>query len=235
MAVARAKNVCLVNGSLRGKKASSLAFLRDVSHALDTSKCGKTCIRVLGSAVQGYPEETLRHMAEADALVLVFPLYAYGLPGALMRLLEDFYRHVEAGNEYNRQTRVYAIVNCGFPRPELTTGEAVRVVRNFCRRLHLKWRFAVCIGTGPVVALTRKVPFLDYKLKRAITEIASDIIDEADEPKDDRFVRPIIPESIIRRIKEYYERKGEMMQLRNQPTRSGSAEGGASSHLRQGR
>ncbi|MBN2564096.1 MAG: hypothetical protein JXB46_00135, partial [Candidatus Eisenbacteria bacterium] len=87
----------------------------------------------------------------------------------------------------------------------------IRVVRNFCRRLSLRWRFAVRIGTGPVVALTRRVPFLDLTLKRAFRDIAVDISDGGDEPKADYIVRPIIPESIIRRIKEYYENKGEMI------------------------
>ena len=205
------KAVCLINGSLRGRKACSSAFLRDVSRRLPDSDFRKTFVTVEGTAADGYPVGTLRQMAEADALVFVFPLYAYGLPGALMRLLEDFDQYARSGNPHETEASVYVVVNCAFPRADLTTGEAIRVVRNFCRRLSLRWRFAVRIGTGPVVALTRRVPFLDRTLKRAFADIATDIGSGGREPRTDYVVRPIIPEPIIRRIKEYYENKGNMV------------------------
>jgi hypothetical protein len=84
------------------------------------------------------------------------------------------------------------------------------VIQNFCRRLSLNWRFAVCIGSGPVVALTKKVPFLYPKLNKAYTEIASDIRNSEKEEKSDYFIKPVIPESIIAAIKRYYEKKGQM-------------------------
>ncbi len=206
-------SVCLINGSLRGKKASSLAFLQDVSRRLPDALYRKTVITVRGNATQDYPAETLAGMAEADALVFVFPLYGYALPGALMRLLEEFYRYVQSGNTYSRKGKVYVVLNCAYPRPEMITGEAVRVVRNFCRRLSLSWRFAVCIGTGPVVVLTKKMPLIDLKLKRAFADVAADIAGDGLPPKDDYCIHPIIPELIIRRIKEYYEKKGGMIQV----------------------
>ena len=208
------KAVCLINGSLRGRKASSSAFLQDVSRRLPDSDFQQTFVVVKGTGADGYPPDTLRLMAEADALVFVFPLYAYGLPGALMRLLEDFDQYMRSGNPHRMGAGVYVVVNCGYPRPELTTGEAARAMRNFCRRLSLRWRFAVRIGTGPVVALTCRVPFLDRTLKRAFDAIAADIGRGGEEPETDYVVRPIIPESIIRRIKEYYEKRGEMIAQR---------------------
>ncbi|MBN1857556.1 MAG: NAD(P)H-dependent oxidoreductase [Dehalococcoidia bacterium] len=210
--------VCLVNGSLRGRHASSLRFVQDIARRLPDVSCRKTAVTVLGNPHRHYDAETLREIAEADALVLVFPLYAYGLPGALMRLLEELQGYIQAGSPHNRSARVYVVVNCAFPRPELTTGEAVRVVRNFCRRLSLNWRFALCIGTGPVVARTRRLPFVDRKLKRAYTAMVADIQDAHADPPADFFIHPIIPEPIIRRIKEHYEKKGEMMLQRDTRT-----------------
>lgn len=210
------QHICLVNGSLRGWKASSLQFLLDVSRRLPDDRYRKTIITVRASAAHDYPSETLACMADADALVFVFPLYGYGLPGALMRLLEEFHAYVQASHVYHRESRVYVVVNCGYPRPELTTGEAVRVMRNFCRRLCLNWRFAVCVGTGPVVVLTKRLPLLDRRLKQALDAISQDIAGEAAQPPADVFIRPLIPEGIIRRIKEYYERKGKMIQCDDQ-------------------
>ncbi len=211
------KSVCIVNGSLRGKKASSLEFLKDLSLRLPDAQYSKTYVTVRARVKENYPEDTLTSLAHADAIVFVFPLHNYGLPGAMMRLLEDYYEYVRTGREYKKGARVYVIVNCAFPRPGETTGEAVRVIRNFCRRLSLNWRFAVCIGTGPVVVATKKIPFLYPELKKAYTEIASDIRDGDSVKRSDRLIKPVIPESIIAMIKRHYERTGQMMEKDNRP------------------
>jgi hypothetical protein len=210
------KNICLINGSLRGKKASSLQFIQDISRRFPDAEYSQTCITVRAGANIRYLEETLKTMADADALVLVFPLFAYGLPGALMRLLEDYYQYLKAGHYYNRSASVYVIVNCGFARPQVTS-EAVRVVHNFCRRLSLNWRFAVCIGTGPVVVMMRKIPFLHRNLKRGYADIVSDIACGSQEKKEDILVKPVIPEPVLIRIKNYYEKKGKMIEPVNKP------------------
>ncbi len=214
------QHVCLINGSLRGRKASSLQFLLDVSRRLPDDRYRKTVITVRAGAAHDYPAETFACMADADALVFVFPLYGYGLPGALMRLLEEFDAYVHTGDGPHPAARVYVVVNCAYPRPELTTGEAVRVMRNFCRRFSLRWRFAVCIGTGPVVAMTKRVPLLDRTLKKAFTAIASDVSADGEDPVPDFFIHPVIPESIIRRIREHYEKRGEMIHAREHGSRS---------------
>ncbi len=211
------RNVCLINGSLRGKHASSLAFLKDVDRVLPDRECDKTVITVRARLKGGYSEDTLMSIARADALIFIFPLYDYGLPGALMGLLEDYFRCTRTGNEHKREAKVYVVVNCGFPRPEIT-GEVVRVVKNFCRRLALNWRFAVCIGAGPVVVATSKIPFLDLELKRAWADLASDIRVDADEPHPDYFIKPVIPEPILLMIKRYYERKGQMIERKHRPS-----------------
>jgi hypothetical protein len=210
------RSVCLVNGSLRGKEAASLQFLGDLDRRLPEAEFRKTLLTVKASPEQDYPEDLLDSLARADAIVFAFPLHNYGLPGALMRLLEDYRRYLAAGRECGQQARVYAILNCAFPRPGATCGEAVRVMRNFCRRLSLHWRFAVCIGTGPVVAATRGLPFLYPRLKRAYAEIAADIRG-SNRSTNDYLVKPVIPESIIAMIKRRYERKGQMFDKRPAP------------------
>ena len=203
------KRICLINGSLRGKKASSRELLEDIARRLPDADCVKTTVTVKARPTGGYPPAVLEQLATADALVLVFPLYAYALPGALTRLLEDYYSYVSSGNEHNRQARVYAIVNCGFPRP-VVFDECIRVLKNFCRRLSLNWRFAVCISGGPVVAATKRVPFLDLKLKRGLAAIASDLDNSDAAPRDDYFIRPVLPAPICLIVKRRYEKKMEL-------------------------
>ena len=74
------KNICLINGSLRGKKASSLEFLKDVNRRLPDAEYKKTFITVKARLKENYPENMLKSLAGADAIILVFPLFTYGLP-----------------------------------------------------------------------------------------------------------------------------------------------------------
>ena len=215
------KNICFINGSLRGKGAASLAFLQDVSRQFAEKEYRKTVIQVRARVKDDFPEDTLKSIAGSDAVIFVFPLYTYGLPGSLMRLLEDYCSYIKTCREYNRNAKIYAVINCAFPRPEATTGEAVRVIKNFCRRLSLNWRFALCIGTGPVVAFTKKVPFLYPELNRAYREIAADIRCHESPARADYFIRPIIPGSIIAMIKRHYEKKGQMIEQKKKPQPSG--------------
>jgi hypothetical protein len=203
-------NVCFVNGSLRGKKASSLEFLEDLGRRLSKRYYDKTTLTVRAKVGESYPLDMLKTIADAEAIVFAFPLHNYGLPGALMRLLEDYYQYARDGGRYNKGVKIYAIVNCGYPRAEKTTGEAVRVMKNFCQRLSLNWRFAVCIGTGPVVVMTKKIPFSYRQLKKAYAQIASDIRGQELLENQDYFIKPIIPETIIAMIKRHYEKSGKM-------------------------
>ncbi len=160
-------SICLINGSLNGKKSSSLRFLKDLDRRLSQRQYETATLRVRAKVKESYPPEDMFKIANAEAIVFVFPLHNYGLPGALMRLLEDYYRFIRNGIGYSKDAKVYAIVNCGYPRAEKTTGEAVRVLKNFCRRLSFDWRFAICIGTGPVVAKTKKITFSYSHMKKS--------------------------------------------------------------------
>ena len=53
------KNICFVNGSLRGKQASSLEFLRDIESRLPDTAYVKKTIWVKARVKGSYPAETL--------------------------------------------------------------------------------------------------------------------------------------------------------------------------------
>ena len=200
------KRLVLVNGSLRGKNSSSLALLDKLSGLVDQSGLQVTTVTVKASAREPYPPEELEAVASADAMVLCFPLFSYSLPGALTRLLEDYASHIAREPHAPVHTRVYGIVNSGFPDP-CVAGEAVRVVRNFCVQMKLAYRFSIAIGTGPVTVLTMKVPLLNPRLKKALREIARDVESKDLGPLEDVWITPLVPKPILLRIKEHYERK----------------------------
>jgi hypothetical protein len=199
------KNICLINGSLRGKEASSLLFMNSIKGLLDDSEFHTAIINVRARAKVSYPEDILTAISRADAVIMVFPLFTYGIPGALMRLLEDFFQYAK-GHGHNKTARIYIVANCGFSRPEIM-GELVRVMKNFCRRLSFEWRFAICIGGGPIAAMAVKVPLLRTRYKRAFSAVALDIGNGDTKHKDDFFIKPFIPEPIILWIKARYEKK----------------------------
>jgi hypothetical protein len=200
------KTVCLLNGSLRGEKAASLAFLNVVAPKLRAAGFAVQRITVQAGGGGYASRESLGVMAGADAVVAAFPLFSYTLPGGLTAFLEDFASAVRGGGLRCTRAKVFAIINCGFPEPWIMK-EAVRVVRNFCARLGLDYRFSVAIASGPVTVLTMKVPFVNPRLKRAFARIVEDIARDEAVTREDVFISPVIPKGIVIKVKEHYENK----------------------------
>ena len=59
-------------------------------------------------------ESAYELMQNADAIVMVFPLYFFCLPGMLTRILQDF---AAKKPKSKQDCAVFALVNCGFPEP----------------------------------------------------------------------------------------------------------------------
>ena len=140
-----------------------------------------TIIGVKGGVHDAYSDNTMKEIALADAVIFVFPLYAYGIPGALMGLLEDYYRYVTTGIDGEKKSKCLYTTELRFSE----TRDGVQRSYNgdaqfFAIKSHWDLRFAVCIGTGPIVALTQGVPFLDRGLKKAYKRIVADIADNSD-------------------------------------------------------
>lgn len=183
-----------------------MVFLKSINRLLPDAEFNKETVNVRPRVKGSYPEEVLKAISRADVIIMVFPLFNYGVPAALMRLLEDFTQSAKE-NDHN-EAMVYMVANCGFPRPQIM-GELIRVMKNFCRRLSLNWRFAICIGGGPVAAMTVKVPWLRMKYQRAFSAIAADIENGGRGHKEDYFIKPLLPEPILLWIKGRYEKKME--------------------------
>jgi multimeric flavodoxin WrbA len=198
--------VCLVNGSLRGAKAASLQFLQAVQDRLGAGEFVVRTIVVKAGIGEAHALDTLKALAEADAIVFAFPLFSYTLPGALIRLLEEFYAYARAPGNRVGSPRVYAIVNNGFPQARINE-EAVRVITNFCTRLGFQYGFSIAISGGPVTVLTMKAPMLNPRLKRAFALMARDMKSSQAGAGVNRYFDPIIPKGILLWIKAQYEKK----------------------------
>lgn len=216
------KDVLLVNGSPRGEKATSLVILKNFAEFLDPEEFQTTTYSIGIKNDRGTPEYILTALSKTDAVVFSFPLYAYTTPAAFTKFLEDYYffRRQQAGSgaygsglqrgkqkdggaqpdlPADKRPKIYAFVNCGYAEPGVNR-EALQVMRHFCSRTEMKWRFGVAIGGGLIVAMTRNVPIVNAKLRRAYKQIAADI-DGKKNPVD-FFIKPVIPKSIMIRMKD---------------------------------
>lgn len=116
-------------------------------------------------------------LQQADALVLIFPLYFFCLPGMLTRFLQDF-----AANYPKAETNapVYAIVNCGFPEPEINL-EAMRVVEQFAIQTGREFGGGVMIGCGGMVIVAKDAPFMREtfaQIDRLFVQIKENMMDQ---------------------------------------------------------
>jgi putative NADPH-quinone reductase len=92
--------------------------------------------------------EDFSSMMNADAVVFVFPLYFFCLPGLVIRYLQDFYEFFgQHKKESDGIIKIYAVVNCGFPESDINS-EALRVVKSFSMHINASFRFGISIGGG---------------------------------------------------------------------------------------
>jgi len=175
------KNVVLLSASPKVNEPSVSKYLAGmVGDRLDASEVEKTYIDVRQSMMKHQIQRDFEALSEADALVIVFPLYVFCMPGILTRFLEDYYKFRSENNKTASNAKVYAVVNCGFPESEINL-EAVRVIRSFCRHIGANFRFGVMIGGGGMFLAAKEAPFMKKvmaKLEEALSAIAKDISGE---------------------------------------------------------
>jgi hypothetical protein len=189
------KKVALVNGSPRlEEKTASAGFLTHVDAALNEGEFEKLSVNVRKSLRNG-PESDYAKLFEADAIVFAFPLYFFCLPGLLMRFLEDYEKYCREHGGQQKPMKVYAIVNCGFPEPEINA-EAVRVIGSFSRHIGAQFRFGMLIGGGPMISSVEGVGPVKKayeKLGMAVRALSDDIRGESKRTIENVVIRPNFP------------------------------------------
>ena len=158
------KEVVIINGSPKTTSESvsgALSALAESRFAAAGIKANiiraQTCLKSsTGDAV-------LAKMRDADALLLVFPLYIFCVPAMLMRLLEDYASYLARNGGLSRPQNIYAVVNCGFPEPDINE-EAIRVIQCFARHIGASFQFGVALGCGGMLIGAKDAPFIKKAL-----------------------------------------------------------------------
>ena len=108
----------------------------------------------------------------------------------LSRFLVDYHNYSIASGNIKNKVKIYAIVNCGFPEPEINL-EAVRVIKSFSQHVNAEFRFGVLIGGGAMMVAAQKAPFMKkavQKLRSAFSSLAADIQHENSATKDSFYI-----------------------------------------------
>mgnify|MGYP001178062942 CR=1 FL=1 len=134
-----------------GKAASDL-LAKIAADTLRDETVGVRVINARETLAKETTDEAFAAIAAADALIVVFPLYVFCLPGMTMRFLQR-YGEYAAKLPQRKQTAVYSVVNCGFPEPEINE-EASRVIGRFARAVGARYGFGVLIGGGGMVTMS---------------------------------------------------------------------------------
>jgi len=173
------KNIILINGSPKTNRneAASKILIDMAGNKINDDTSNKTFIDVRQSISNKKMDQDYEAMIKADVLIFAFPLYVFCIPGILMRYLEDYYKFYKERKNTNSSPKVYAIVNCGFPEPDINL-EAVRVIESFCRHINANFRFGVLIGGGGMLLGAKDAPFMKKtmnELNEAFSAIEQDI------------------------------------------------------------
>lgn len=173
------KNIILINGSpkVNNKEAVSKLLLDMVQNKIKHNEANTAFMDIRQSIKEKKTEQDYKTMLKADVLVFAFPLYVFCIPGIFMRYLEDYYKFYKESKNTNSSPKVYAIVNCGFPEPDINL-EAVRVIESFCHHINADFRFGVLIGGGGMLLGAKDAPFMKKtmeELNKAFSAIEQDV------------------------------------------------------------
>ena len=133
--------ILILNGSPRAPRSNSRQYA-----AIFAQACRQET--ELFSVGQCHPFEVSRALETCSDLLLVFPLYADGLPVTLMGFLQG----LEADPPHHRPV-VSVLVNCGFLEPE-QNDTALQILRRFCQKNGYPFGSVLKIGSGEAILAT---------------------------------------------------------------------------------
>ncbi len=144
------KKILMVVGSPKGRESASHTMADFLVRKLAKYSAVTEIIHVNSPKL---PAETMERyhalMDAAEAVVLVFPLYADQLPSGLVKYLEDYAFHRLNHPPVPHQT-LTAIVNSGFPEAN-QNDQAVAVARRFAEMEGFHWLGGLTLGGGGMI------------------------------------------------------------------------------------
>lgn len=152
------QSVVFLSGSPKVKQDEAVSdfLVKRGAKLLADDSLDARVISVRESLLHRQTEDAFAAVQDADAIVVIFPLYFFCMPAMLTRFLQDFAVRYPVAS---KQANVYAIVNCGFPEPEINL-EAMRVVESFCRHTGRTFGGGTLVGCGGMLLAAQQAPFM---------------------------------------------------------------------------
>jgi multimeric flavodoxin WrbA len=190
------KHVTIVSASPKVGEPSVSGWL--ASHACDILQndiLDVNIISVRECISKKQTADAYASMADADALIIIFPLYIFCMPGLLTRFLQDYDVYLKSLPIAAKKPLIYTVVNCGFPEPEINE-EAVRVIGSFSKKIGAEFRFGVMIGGGGMIIGAQGSPMVRQMMAEidgALTRIKREVESGCPEPSENVLARIRFP------------------------------------------
>lgn len=110
--------------------------------------------------------ELCQTMEDCSDLLLVFPLYADGIPVTLLSFLNTLEAHPP-----QRKPVVSVLINCGFLEPE-QNDVAVEIIRLFCAKNGYSFGSVLKVGSGEAILTTPFRLLVSRRIKQLAASIA---------------------------------------------------------------
>lgn len=155
------KTVTLICGSPKARKDRTLSeyFTNLEQKQIASENIAIHRVNARTSILHDTCEADFEKMLSSDALIFTFPLYFFCLPGLLMRFLQDYDMYAKQHIEESKPKKIYAVINCGFPEPEINE-EAAHVIKSFSKAIGAEYRFSLLIGGGGMVLGAKEAQFM---------------------------------------------------------------------------
>lgn len=191
------KNILLISASPKIKEPSISKKYLDMAMEFKDTDLNAKSLDVRQIFTKHQENDAFEQMSHADAMIFSFPLYYFCLPGLLISFLDKYYQYYKQNQLSKEQVKIYAIVNCGFPEPEINL-EAVRVIESFSRHINADFRMGILIGGGPMMLSDQvmKAGFMKKTLRalnEAFAAISADISKDMQPAQKYFKINPGIP------------------------------------------
>ena len=182
--------VIIINGSPRAPRSNSKEYGEIFSSyykgKADTFNITKNNHKEICSKIEDYTD-----------ILLVFPLYADGLPVTMLNFLK-----VLEENPPKNKPKVSVIINCGFIEPE-QNNVCIDMVKLFCKQNTYEFNSVLSIGGGEAILGTPFKIFVKWKIKKLAKSIYNNT------PENLRVTMPISKNMYLKASTNYWINYGK--------------------------
>ncbi|MGU8298487.1 hypothetical protein ACV3L4_02030 [Clostridium perfringens] len=156
--------VIIINGSPRAPRSNSKEY-GEIFRSYYKGKADTFNI------TKNNHKEICSKIGEYTDILLVFPLYADGLPVTVLNFLK-----VLEENPPKNKPKVSVIINCGFIEPE-QNNVCIDMVKLFCKQNTYEFNSVLSIGGGEAILGTPFKIFVKWKIKKLAKSIYNNTVE----------------------------------------------------------